>query len=103
MSEAVNTYLELVKKHGMPPHPQLTQLGKDWYLMPEGVDQDPNDPVSTAVFRIPPADELASILARYASEWAAGFVSPDDEDEAPSDDPSVRLKQVMHEAARRKV
>ncbi|MBX3461003.1 MAG: hypothetical protein KF696_13735 [Planctomycetes bacterium] len=102
MSEAVNIYLELVKKHGMPAHPQLMQLGKDWYLMPEGLDQDPNDPVSTAVFRIPPADELASILARYASEWAASFVSPDDEDEAPSDDAVTRLKQVRHEASRRK-
>lgn len=102
MSDAVKIYLELVGKHGMPAHPQLTQLGKDWYLMPPGVDQDPNDAVSTAVFRLPPPDELARVMALYASEWAASFVSPDDEDEAPSQDPVARLKQVAHEAARRK-
>ena len=96
-SEAVQLYQKLVKDCGMPECKVLMQLGDQWYQTPEEVADDPNEAISTAVFRVLPADELAQIMADHAFEWAKSFAPS----ETPAADPIQRLQQVVTLAGQR--
>jgi hypothetical protein len=102
MAEAAKLYQRLVKEFGMPECRTLMVLGNQWYEAPEGVNDDPNEAVSTAVFRLLPEHESAAIMARYASQWCATFIAPNKEDPAPSSEPNTRLNQVITQASKRK-
>jgi hypothetical protein len=101
-NEAEELYFKLVREHGMPESPTLSKLGTVWYLMPENVNADPGEAVSTAVFRPLQPDQAAAAMALHASEWALTFVKPADEAAPRSSNPVTRLQQVIHESTRRK-
>lgn len=96
-NEAAELYQKLVKDHGMPECKTLMQLGNQWYQTPEDVNDDPNEAVSTAVFRMLPPDEMARIMADHAFEWAKSFAPS----ETPAEEPVKRLQQVVALAAKR--
>jgi hypothetical protein len=98
MSEAPKLYQRLVKEFGMPECKTLMQLGNQWYLAPEGVSDDPNEAISTAVFRILPAEECAGIMAVHAEKWAAGLKAK--ETAPPATEPVARLRQIIERASR---
>ena len=99
MSEAPKLYTRLIKEFGMPPCPILMSLGNQWYEAPEGVSDDPNEAVSTAVFRPLSEDASATIMAQHASKWAAGL--PKKDATRPSKDPVERLKQIVAHVAKK--
>ena len=96
-NEAAKLYQKLVKDHGMPECKTLMQLGEQWYETPEAVNDDPNEAVSTAVFRMLPADQMAQVMADHAFKWAVTFAP----DAKPDADPLKRLQQVVALAAKR--
>jgi len=99
MPEAPKLYQRLVKEFGMPECKTLMQLGNQWYLAPEGVSDDPNEAISTAVFRILPAEECAGIMAAHAEKWARGLKAPDAA--KPATEPVARLRQIIARAEQR--
>jgi hypothetical protein len=102
MGEAAKLYHRLVKEFGMPECRTLMVLGNQWYEAPEGVNDDPNEAISTAVFRLLPEHESDALMARYASQWCATFIAPSKENPAPSSEPITRLRQVIAQAGKRK-
>ena len=99
--EAAELYRKLVTEHGMPESKSLMEMGGMWYLIPEEMSADPDEPVSTAVFKPLTPEQAAAAMALHASEWALTFVRPDNEQEPRSSEAVTRLKQVIREAARR--
>lgn len=99
--EAAELYRKLVSEHGMPESKSLMEMGGMWYMIPEEVSTDPDEPVSTAVFRPLSPEQTAAAMALHASEWALTFVKPENEQEPRSSEPVTRLKQVISEAGRR--
>ncbi|MBZ0136190.1 MAG: hypothetical protein K8I27_07450 [Planctomycetes bacterium] len=99
--EAADLYRKLVTEHGMPESNSLSEMGGNWYLIPEELSTDPDQPVSTAVFRPLTPEQTAAAMALHASEWALTFVKPENEQEPRSKDPLARLKQVLREASLR--
>lgn len=99
--EAADLYRKLITEHGMPENKSLSEMGDMWYLIPEEMSSDPDEPVSTAVFRPLTPEQAAAAMALHASEWALTFVQPENEHEPRSSEPVTRLKQVINEAARR--
>ena len=97
MSEAAKLYTRLIKEFGMPECKRLLSLGNQWYEAPEGVNDDPNEAISTAVFRVLPEAESASIMARYAAKWCADTLKK----EAAAADPIARLQEVIAHAEKR--
>jgi hypothetical protein len=69
------------------------QLGEQWYQTPEGVSDDPNEAISTAVFRMLPPEECAQIMAAHAHRWAGGL--PSATGAAAPADAIACLKQVL--------
>jgi hypothetical protein len=98
MSEAAKLYTRLIKEFGMPECKRLMSLGNQWYEAPEGVNDDPNEAISTAVFRLLPEAESASIMAKHAAKWCTGALKK----EAAATDPIERLRQIVAHAAARK-
>jgi hypothetical protein len=101
MAEAAKLYQRLVKEFGMPECRTLMALGNQWYEAPEGMSDDPNEAISTAVFRLLSEDDYAAIMARHASQWCATFIAPKKENPPPAKDPVERLKQVITQAGKR--
>ena len=99
--EAADLYRKLIAEHGMPESKSLTDMGGMWYLIPEEMSGDPDEPVSTAVFRPLSPEQAAAAMALHASEWALTFVQPENEQEPRSNEPLTRLQQVINEASRR--
>jgi hypothetical protein len=99
--EAAQLYRKLIDEHGMPESQSLMEMGGVWYLIPEEVNANPDEPVSTGVFRPLSPEQAAAAMALHASEWALTFVKPEAESEPRSNEPVTRLKQVIREAARR--
>jgi hypothetical protein len=100
MAEAAKLYQRLVKEFGMPECRTLMALGNQWYEAPDGVSDDPNEAISTAVFRLLSEDDYSAIMAKHASQWCATFVKS--ENPSPAKDPVTRLNQVIAHAGKRK-
>ncbi|MCB9895903.1 MAG: hypothetical protein H6839_15760 [Planctomycetes bacterium] len=96
-TDAIQLYQKLVKDHGMPECKTLMQLGNQWYETPEEANSDPNEAISTAVFRLLPQDQLAKVMADHAFKWAATFAGG----AKPDPDPVKRLQQVVALAGKR--
>ena len=96
-NEASQLYQKLVKDHGMPECKTLMQLGDHWYETPEQDGGDPDEAISTAVFRIMQPAEYAQVMAKHSATWAKTFAGA-----APTNaDPVATLKQVIELATKR--
>lgn len=97
MAEAAKLYTRLIKEFGMPECKRLMSLGSQWYEAPEGVNDDPNEAISTAVFRLLPEAESATIMAKHAAKWCAGTLKR----EVAAADPVACLQEVIAHAKTR--